>query len=482
MIELFLGTVVSLILCVVAYALTIKMDEEKKTRLIQQGYGEMDAEKHSKTGFLEPWIQKIVYGISGTIFTVSLLSGAFFMQEPRENTFVRDITGHTYSYFNTGWHYKGFGTVVHIKKEMSASFGGSKQVSFPMPAKNAVFLDQVTSSVHATVRIVMPSNPKQFVEFIDKFGSPENAMRTMMIPSIERTIDATTALMTAEKYFSGGKNEFMNEFDKQMRYGLYVVDLKDVNVKSSRNSTQDASLGNAQREYNNNKLIRKVVKRLDKNGSPIITPQEYLKYGITISSAIITDVKPNPSFIKRMKAKQDASAELAVAKANTLKEAAKKLLEVARGERMAAESQAQELKTQIVETTRAETAKSIAITKANQLLDTARIQEQEALINLNRDKTKAKSVKVLADADAYAKRAVIKANGALELKIEAQKYIMDRIATAIEKRKVPSSLVIMGSNGSGGNDLTGQTSEINQLLSLIAAKSAKDLSLNLKTE
>jgi len=418
------------------------------------------------------------------VMTFVLLSGMFYIQEPRYNTFVRDITGQTHAYFNTGWHWKGFGNVIKVKKEMSVSFGSKTHASFDLPAKTAVFLDQVSSSVYATVRIVMPTSEKQFNEFISKFGTPENAIRTLMIPTIERTIDATSGLMTAEKYFSGGKTEFHNEFDKQMRNGLYVVDLKEVRVNNNgvvRHGSQDASKKGPQSIYGDNtRVVYKVIKRLNKNNVPILTQQEYTKYGISIASAIITRVEPNEDFKKRMSNKQAASAALAIAKENTKKEIAEKIYAITKGEREAAEAQAKELKIQVQQTTEAETKKSVAITRAKLLLETSKVQKETASIILARDTIKAKSIKVLADADAYAKRAVIKANGALELKLNAYKYAVDKMAKAIENRKVPSSLVIMGSNGTGtGSDLSGSSSSINELLQIIAAKSAKDLAIDL---
>jgi len=182
-----------------------------------------------------------------------------------------------------------------------------------------------------------------------------------------------------------------------------------------------------------------------------------------------------------MQQKQDASAARAVAKEQRLQEEEKKLLAEAAGERKVAERQAEEKQKQIVITTRAETEKQKAITDAERILEQVRIEKLAAKEALERDTIKAKSIRVLADAEAHAKKVVIQANGALEQKIEAWKFGVDRMATAIEKRQVPNSLFLMGGTEGGGSDLAGSSSEINKLLQIIAADSAQSLSLKLNT-
>ncbi len=415
-------------------------------------------------------------------------NGLLFMQEPRESTYVRDVSGSTHVNFKQGWHLRGFGTIQSYKKETSAAFGeprNGQPVSFQLPAKEAYFLDNVSAKISATVRIKMPTDKANFDKMHKAFGSTENMMASLMIPLIERTIDATTGLMTAEKYFSGGKTEFMNEFDVQMRRGLYVVDLvetKEANV-NQRKASQNASKGTEQDAFGDtDRIVYKVVKRLDGNNQPILTPQEYAKYGITIQSAIITEMDPNTEFDDRMKLKQKASADLAIAREDTKKEEALKLKVIAAGERMAAEAQAVELLDQVTRTTKAETERQIAITTANQNKDSMTIEEETAKIQLRRDKLSAKSIVALADANAYDKKITIEADGALGLKLKTYEAVMDRMATAIEKRQVPTTLINMGASGSSngtGNDLAGSSSDIGALMQIIAADSAKSLALDM---
>lgn len=506
---IFLG-----ILCLGLIVLNLVMRKAKSAEAIRKVDSAIASGRYSENerdGLIErnsvwpiPGFVNGILGTAGAVFIViGLWSSLFFMAEERYSYFVRDIAGQTYVYNTTGWHWKGFGTVVPIKNEMSVQFsdkaakdadsinagdgGPSNEVSVMMSPRNITFLDQVTADASSTVRFRMPNDTKSILKIIDSFGTPENLMRSMLIPSTERTIDATSALMTADKYFSGGKTEFMSEFDYQMRNGLYVVRVEEriEKPKLHRKGSANASAGTNQADYGDDRKITYIaVKQRDDSGAFKITKQDFSKYGITVTAAIITKLDPNPEFKNRMKQKQQASADLAIARENRKKEEEQTLLAVAKGKREVAESQAQELKKQIVETTKAETEKQLALTKANKELEATKIQEQTALIAYKRDKIKAKSVKVLADADAYKKRVVIQANGALEQKIEAYKYGVSRMAEALASYKAPQSVVIMGGSNSDGTTgpISGAPDAMTNYMQIIAANQAKQLSLDLSTK
>ena len=117
-------------------------------------------------------------------------------------------------------------------------------------------------------------------------------------------------------------------------------------------------------------------------------------------------MNPNPKFKDRMKQKQEASAKRAIAREERIQEEEQELLVVAKGNREIAERQAQAKVEQIEKTTNAETQKQLVLTKAQEVKEQVQIQKEAALIELERDKLKAQSVKVLADAEAYQKEVV----------------------------------------------------------------------------
>ena len=114
-----------------------------------------------------------------------------------------------------------------------------------------VFLDQVDANVSATARFELPSDQDQFLRLARQYRTPENLLRTELIPAFLETLGATAALMSAEDYFQGGQTEFNSEFQRQMEDGIYLVRRieQTVPVESPRAGTANASLGEDQEDY-----------------------------------------------------------------------------------------------------------------------------------------------------------------------------------------------------------------------------------------
>ena len=85
----------------------------------------------------------------------------------------------------------------------------------------------------------------------------------------------------------------------------------------------------------------------------------------------------------------------------------------------------------------------------------------------------AQATKTLADAEAYAKKAVLEADGALDKKLAALVEINGVWATAAKTAPVPG--IVMGS--AGGD--TGRQSELSNMMQLLAAKAARDLQVDM---
>ena len=144
---------------------------------------------------------------------------------------------------------------------------------------------------------------------------------------------------------------------------------------------------------------------------------------------------------------------------------------IAKGEREVAERQAQAKVRQIEQTTNAETEKQLAITSANKLKEQAEIDRERSVILLEKAEIDAEAVKVAADAEAYAKAAVLEADNALAQKLEAEISIQRVWAEAYAKRNVPTYVF-----GAGDGDTpTGGDQEAQLLQQLLAMEYAKRL-------
>jgi len=428
--------------------------------------------------------------IKSALFAIPLLilgfvlSKSFFYAEPGYIYHVRTVTGSEEVVSEVGYKFYPFGrynawkramTVQSINGVASNSINAEKdanEAAASLPPLSIMFLDQVDAHAEATVRFSIPSDPESFLKLAHEYRSPENLLRTALMPSFKETLQANASLMTAEEYYAGGRTEFNSEFEKQMSVGIFLVKREEITVKSNRRSkaSANASLGKDQEEYDEDeKTIFVVRKVLDEDGLARMKSQRFLDFGITVVSALITDMKPNTKFIQRMQLKQQASADRAIAREQRVQEEEQRLLAIARGEREVAQRQAKAKVDQIQKTTEAETEKQLAITKAEKLKAMAAISKETAAINLEKAKIESQTIRTLAEAEAHKKEVILQADNALAQKLDAEIRIQKIWAEAFAVRKVPTTVFGGGSSGTPvGSD--GEVKAFMQMLTLDAAK------------
>lgn len=431
---------------------------------------------------------RIGYLVSAGYFLFSAFNGIFFYAEPGFKYHVRTITGQEKMVSDTGYNSYLFGRVNAWKNAMSvqASRDGRGAVvaesegtstSANLAPQSLVFLDQVDALVTATTRYELPSDEDAFLKMVRLYRTPENLLRTELIPAFQETLGATAALLSAEDYFQGGKTEFNNEFQRQMENGIYIVRRVEERVRldeAPATGSANAALGTNQKEYGDQfKTIFIVKKILDETGQPQRKSQSFTKFGIAVTSARVTAVDPNEEFKKRMRLRQQAAADRAIAREQRIQEEEQRLLAIAKGEREVAERQAKAKVTQIERTTDAETDKQLTLTAANKLKEQAEIDRERAQILLEKAEIDAKAVKVAADAEAFAKAAVLEADNALAQKLETELKIQEVWAKAYAQRQVPQ--YVFGA-GSGSNATpTGTDREAQYLQELLTLEYAKRL-------
>ena len=241
----------------------------------------------------------------------------------------------------------------------------STTASASLPTQNIMFLDQVDADAMATVRYRLPTDRDTFLKMAHEYRTPENLLRVALIPSFQETLQATASLMSAEEYYSGGRTEFINEFENQMQQGIYLVSRKEVQRSTTKMQTSEADASNPldQSGFGEQmKTVFVVEKKIDpKTSLPVRKEQKFTLYGITVHEARVMDMKPNQKFVQRMEQKQEASAKRAIAREQKIQEEEQRLLAIARGDREVAERQAQMKVRQIEVTTEAETKKKTSI-------------------------------------------------------------------------------------------------------------------------
>ena len=420
------------------------------------------------------------------LFIISTFNGMFFYAEPGFKYHVRTILGEEKMVADTGYNMHLFGRYNAWKNAMSvqAIKGGQGDIraetegvttSANLPPKSLVFLDQVDAVVSATAHFELPSDEEGFLTMARLYRSPENLLRTELVPAFEETLGANAALMSAEDYFQGGKTEFNNEFERQLADGIYLVRRieKRVKVESGRAGTANVALGENQEQFGDEfKTVFLVEKLLDETGQPKRKRQAFEKFGISVTSARVTDVRPNIKFQERMGLRQQAAADRAIAREQRVQEEEQRLLAITRGEREVAERQAAAKVEQIQKTTDAETEKQLAITAAERERESARIRQERAQILLDTARIDAQAKQVSADAAAYEKTAILEADNALAQKLAAYVEVQKVWAEAFAFRNVPTT--VFGAREGG----LGTDGDISRFIDLMTMQAAKGLAVD----
>jgi len=364
----------------------------------------------------------------------------FFYAEPGYIYHVRTITGQERVVDGVGYSMHLFGRKNAWKKAMTVladdvtadgvnAEGDTSSASASLPPLNIMFLDQVDADAMATVRFRLPTDKETFLRLAHEYRTPENLLRVALIPSFQETLQATASLMSAEDYYSGGRTEFISEFENQMQKGVYLVKRKEVRRDSAKPQTAEADASNpsTQDEFGDQlKTVFVVEKRINhKTGFPIRKEQKFTLYGINVHEARVTDMKPNTKFVARMEQKQEASAKRAIAREQKIQEEEQRLLAIARGDREVAERQAEMKVQQIEVTTQAETKRKEVLIEAERQRQQALIQEETSKVLLSKAKIDAEAVKVAADAESYRKEKILRADNALAQKLEAEIKIQE---------------------------------------------------------
>ncbi len=432
-------------------------------------------------------VRGVMIGLTAIFACFGMFNHVFFYAEPGYVYHVRTILGDERVVNDTGYSMHLFGRINAWKKAMTVqadqgalsevnSETESSHASASLPPLNIMFLDQVDADAMATVRYRLPTDTDTFLRMAHEYRTPENLLRVALIPAFQETLQATASLMSAEDYYSGGRTEFINEFENQMQKGVYIVKREEVFSEPLRKQTSEADASNPQNQSefgSQTKTIFVVNKQYGDDGQPMRKEQKFTLYGIAVHEARITDMRPNDKFVQRMQLKQKASADRAIAREQRIQEEEQRLLAVAKGDREVAQRQAAMKVEQIEITTKAETAKKQTLIEADKLKEQAEIQRQTSEVLLEKAKIDAEAVRVAADAEAYRKREILTADNALAQKLDAEIQIQQYWAEAYAKRKVPQ--YVLGAGGANGSPVGGD-SEVKAFMQLMTVDAAKRLS------
>jgi hypothetical protein len=407
--------------------------------------------------------------------------GAFSYNDAGYQKHVRTIFGTESAVLDTGWYFEGWGRSTTWPKFITIAntlnpLANGGEVNPPYRVRLA---DNWTGDVTQSTRFGIPNDIEQFLSMAQTFRTPERLISTTLLPGVNASIDSVANMFTMEEYYSGGqRDQFKSEFSDTITYGRAMVRQISLNqaggiIQSARARANDDAATDDTASSGDTDVRRLIMQKItDANGDVIRVEHDYLQYGIVVNQAILENIDPDDEYEKQINDRKQASSRRVVAREQRLEQEEQRLLAIQSGATDIARRQAAAEVVQIERTTDAETEKQLVLINAGRKQEEAAFARDTAAINLERARIDAESVTVAADAEAYAKEAILLADGALAQKLEAWVEAQRVWAAAAADLQVPSTVI--GGSGEGVNSVNSAQT----LMDLLMVNTAKQLSLD----
>jgi regulator of protease activity HflC (stomatin/prohibitin superfamily) len=408
-------------------------------------------EKRAKAIVLNARIAKVSFavGLLGIIVWKSV-----FYASPGNSYAVQYFTGKQVAHTGEGgFHFRGWGQVIEMKKILTVKFsdknnGDYSGYSEPFGVR---FNDAVQADISASLRIRLPTDTKKFLALAMEYRSQENLVNASLIPATKEVLRNSARMISAQEYILGKGGKFEQAVADQLQNGIYELVIKTQKNNDAEKFQNDSSRVIEHKEA----VVNEVVIRTDKNGNPIRKKHAFVAYDIEVTQAVIDDVEPEENFKKLLAMQRDAAGRSNVARQEAQQAEFQKQKIIAEGETKKATIRVQKEEEQIEILVGAETEMKKKKTEVEQQKYAVEAAELAA-----------RATKITAEAEAYARERKMKADNALEQRLNALIQINAAYAEAIKGTQMVPTTVI--GDGGAGNSAMG-------LVNLLTANAAQQV-------
>jgi len=341
------------------------------------------------------------------------------------------ISGTLNWYTSAGIKWQGFGSVTRYNK--------LKTYDFKIPVR---FNDGGHGTIIGSINYELPFDKEHLTQLHTKYGSQEAIQKQLVETVTNKCVYMTGPLMSSSESYSEKRTSLIRYIEDQITSGVYRTSQKEVRAVDQMTGQE--------------KTVT-VVEILMEGGLPQRQEEAVLTtYGIKTSNFSVTQLPYDETVEKQIQQQQQAKMNVQTAIAEA-KQAEQKAITVAKeGEANAARSKWEQ-----------EVIKAKLVVEAQQKLEVATLQAKAA------EQTKRENI-LLGEGEAERKKLVMNANGALEEKLAVYKEVNQMWATAVQGYQGNwVSQIQMGNDG-------GKTGSMaNDLVNLLTAKTAKELSLDM---
>ena len=411
-------------------------------------------------------IVKVVLSVIALIMAISFFNGAFGHNDNHNWQIVQYPNGTQKIISDGGWYVKYWGNTWEYPKYMQLDYSEEKSERSPNDdSVRVTFNDGGSAQFSSVIRIETPSSDAQRILFHQQLtasGKDYYAVRSSIKAHLINCLKATGPLMSASEHQTARKSEFTQVVEEQLNMGMFEFRRVERTLKDQFDA----------KGVPITIFATEVI--LDSQSKPKIAQKSPLTdLGITIKQFSVTGTTYDPQTIQQFSVKKEAFLAAENSKAQREQEVQRRLMVLEKGLREKAEIEAEANKTaaaaqikaeqekRVAELT-AQQEKNVAETNSAKLVAVAVLTKQEAetkaaqelaVATLNRQAAEetAKQQIVLANArkDSLALGGAISERDRVLAEIAAERDV--KVAEALAKVSVPSTIITGGSDGKGTN-------------------------------
>jgi hypothetical protein len=402
--------------------------------------------------------------VSGVLLIIVLIFflivNPFSWNDAGNRTVVERTTGEQLVQFAPGIFYAGF---FAKEKEWPNQISVTYQEDAPNLSleDNGIevgdimirFSDATTADVKGITQFILPSDEKEMILIHNTHRTPQSLVVKRLAPYTKECLQSSAQLMSSEKHYGGGRAQMAQDFMDQLKEGVYLL-------RTEENVVFDSLESEKKRVYQTEIQIDA------KSALPKRKLSSIKEYGITVADAAITDVDYEDKVDQKLIKIIDAVTKSSISKQELMTAQQQTLTAKAKGEQALVEIEYQQKQEQTKQVVEAET--KVKVAEQDKLQQ--KIAYEGAILE-------AKKIKELADAQAYARSRIMQADGALEMKLNAQIEVQKAWADAFSKYTgaVVPQFQTTGAGGANGNGAL-------NFMEIITAKTARDFALELKNK
>lgn len=386
-----------------------------------------------------------------------ILWKSVFYASPGYSYAVQYFTGSQRAHTGEGgFHFRGWGQVIEMKKNLTVKFSNKEDADYSGFSEpfGVRFNDAVLANISTSVRMRLPSDPKKFLALAMEYRSQENLVNASLIPATKEVLRNSARMISAQEYILGKGGKFEQAVIDQLQNGIYELLIKTTRNVGAENFQNDSSRTIEHKEA----VVNEVIIKTDKEGIPLRKKHAFVEYDIEVTQAVIDDVDPEENFKKLLALQRDAAGRSNVARQEAQQAEFQKQKIVAEGETKKAVIRVEQEQKQIEILIGAETEMKKKETEVKQQKYAVQAAELAAV-----------ATKVTADAEAYKRERLMKADNALDKRLEALVSINAAYAEAIKGQRLVPETYISG----GGGD--GRHSSAQDFINLMTANAARQV-------